>query len=88
VGHGIFHLVGSPETVAAKTAANIRLLGLSRFDLNYNIGHLSQAHRAISIELYGREVITQVRELLAEDPVQQVSADQRAAAANAAGSRA
>ena len=88
MGHGLFHLVGSPETIAAKTAANIRLLGLSRFDLNYDIGHLSQAHRAMSIELYGREVIPQVRELLAQDTVQPVSADQRAAAANAAGSRA
>ena len=80
--------VGSPETVAAKMAANIRLLGLSRFDLKYDIGHLSQAHRATSIELYGGEVIPRVRELLAEDPVQPVPSDQRTATANAAGSRA
>src|SRR5258708_3603546 len=30
--------VGSPETVAAKIAATIRVLGLSRFDLKYDIG--------------------------------------------------
>src|SRR5712692_4739986 len=57
--------VGSPETVAAKMATNIRALGLSRFDLKYDIGHLSQPHRAASIELYGREMIPRVRELLA-----------------------
>ena len=75
--------VGSPETVAAKMAANIRLLGLSRFDLKYDIGRLPQAHRAKSIELYGREVIPQVRALLAADPVQPVPSSQRAAAAAA-----
>jgi len=79
--------VGSPETVAAKMAANIRLLDLSRFDLKYDIGHLSQAHRAASIELYGREVIPRVRELLAEAPVQPIPSDQRVAAKDA-GSRA
>ena len=78
--------VGSPETVAAKMAANIRRLGLSRFDLKYDIGHLSQAHRAASIELYGREVIPRVRALLAADPVQPVPSDPRAAAANTTGS--
>jgi alkanesulfonate monooxygenase SsuD/methylene tetrahydromethanopterin reductase-like flavin-dependent oxidoreductase (luciferase family) len=61
--------VGSPETVAQKIAANVRLLDLSRFDLKYDIGRLSQAHRAGSIELYGREVIPRVRELLEEPPV-------------------
>jgi probable LLM family oxidoreductase len=80
--------VGSPETVAAKMAASIHILSLSRFDLKYDIGHLSQAHRAASIELYGREVIPRVRELLAEAPVQPIPSDQRAAAAKDAGSRA
>jgi probable LLM family oxidoreductase len=56
--------VGSPETVATKVAATVRTLGLSRFDLKYDIGRLRLEHRAASIELYGREVIPQVRELL------------------------
>jgi probable LLM family oxidoreductase len=80
--------VGSPETVAAKIAASIRTLSLSRFDLKYDIGHLSQAHRAASIELYGREVIPRVRELLEDPPIQPIPSDQRAAAAKDAGSRA
>ena len=79
--------VGSPETVAAKIAASIRTLSLSRFDLKYDIGHLSQPHRAASIELYGREVIPRVRELLADTPAQPIPSDQRAAAPKKAGSR-
>ena len=80
--------VGSPETVAVKIAANVRRLGLSRFDLKYDIGHLSRALRAESIERYGREVIPRVRELLADAPGQPVPSDPRAAAAGAAGPRA
>src|SRR5262245_37006055 len=79
--------VGSPETVAAKMAANIRRLGLSRFDLKYDIGHLSRELRAESIELYGRVVIPRVRALLADAPEQPVPSDLRAAAAGAAGPR-
>src|SRR5205823_11023822 len=60
--------VGSPGTVAAKIATDIGTLALSRFDLKYDIGHLSRDQRAASIELYGREVIPRVRELLAEAP--------------------
>jgi probable LLM family oxidoreductase len=56
--------VGSPETVARKIATTIRTLGLSRFDLKYDIGRLPLAQRASSIELYGREVAPRVRELL------------------------
>ncbi len=80
--------VGSPETVAVKIAANVRRLGLSRFDLKYDIGHLGREHRATSIELYGRQVIPRVRELLADAPGQPVPSDPRAAAASAAGARA
>jgi probable LLM family oxidoreductase len=87
VGDGAL-FVGSPETVAAKIAASIRTLSLSRFDLKYDIGHLSREHRAASIELYGREVIPRVRELLKDPAVQPISSDQRAAEANKAGSRA
>jgi hypothetical protein len=80
--------VGSPETVATKIAASIRTLSLSRFDLKYDIGHLAQADRAASIELYGREVIPRVRELLADSPVQPMPSDQPVAEAKKAGSRA
>jgi len=62
--------VGSPETVATKVAANIRLLGLSRFDLAYAIGRVPHEQRMATIELYGREVIPRVRESLAAAPAQ------------------
>jgi alkanesulfonate monooxygenase SsuD/methylene tetrahydromethanopterin reductase-like flavin-dependent oxidoreductase (luciferase family) len=71
--------VGSPETVAVKIAANVRTLDLSRFDLKYDIGRLSQVDRATSIELYGREVIPRVRELLADAPPEPVSVGQGSA---------
>ena len=71
--------VGSPEFVAAKIAASIQDLGLSRFDLKYDIAHLARDLRAQSIEFYGREVIPRVRELLAEAPGQPIPAVQRAA---------
>ena len=61
--------VGSPETVARKIATTARTLGLSRFDLKYDIGRLPLAQRASSIELYGREVAPRVRELLAAEVV-------------------
>jgi probable LLM family oxidoreductase len=56
--------VGSPETVATKVAAAIRTLRLSRFDLVYGLGGVPHEQMA-AIELYGREVIPRVRELLA-----------------------
>jgi probable LLM family oxidoreductase len=61
-------LVGSPETVATKLAASIQLLGLSRFDLAYALGRVPHEQRMATIELYGREVIPRVRELLATAP--------------------
>jgi probable LLM family oxidoreductase len=60
--------VGSPETVATKLVAAIRLLGLSRFDLAYALGRVPHEERMATIELYGREVIPRVRELLAAAP--------------------
>jgi len=60
--------VGSPETVATKLAAAIRELGLSRFDLAYAVGRVPHEQRMATIELYGREVIPRVRELLAAAP--------------------
>src|SRR5712692_2618238 len=57
--------VGSTETAASKLAAAIRLLGLSRFDMAYALGRVPHEQRMATIELYGREVIPRVRELLA-----------------------
>jgi alkanesulfonate monooxygenase SsuD/methylene tetrahydromethanopterin reductase-like flavin-dependent oxidoreductase (luciferase family) len=58
--------LGSPETVATKIAWVIRLLGLSRFDLAYATGRVPHEQKLATIELYGREVIPRVRELLAD----------------------
>ena len=55
---------GSPDTVAAKIASTVRLLGLSRFHLKYSSGPLRHDWMLRSIELYGREVIPRVRALL------------------------
>jgi len=60
--------VGSPDTVARKIAATVRALGASRFGLKYSAGTLGHELLLRSIELYGREVIPQVRRLLAEAP--------------------
>jgi alkanesulfonate monooxygenase SsuD/methylene tetrahydromethanopterin reductase-like flavin-dependent oxidoreductase (luciferase family) len=62
--------VGSPETVANKIAAVARTLGLSRFDLAYAVGQVPHEQRMATIELYGREVIPRVRELLGVAPQQ------------------
>lgn len=60
--------VGSPETVASKIAETARALGASRFDLKYSNGTLRHELMLRSIELYGREVIPRVRQLLAQVP--------------------
>jgi probable LLM family oxidoreductase len=65
VDHGSMY-VGSPETVAQRIARVTRALSLSRFDLLYAVGRVPHAQRMATIELYGREVIPRVRELLAE----------------------
>ncbi len=57
--------VGSPETVARKIAATVRVLGLSRFDMKYSAGHLPHDLMLHSIELYGTKVAPLVRDLLA-----------------------
>ena len=67
VNHGSMY-VGSPETVANRIAAVIRTLGLSRFDLHYAIGRIPHEQRMATIELFGREVIPRVRELVAASP--------------------
>src|SRR5260221_5585725 len=56
--------VGSPETVAAKIAATIQTLGLTRFDMKYSNGTLPHDLQMRSIELYGTRVAPRVRELL------------------------
>ncbi|MEV5689773.1 hypothetical protein [Micromonospora globbae] len=61
-------VVGSPETVAWKTAKMARDLRLSRFDLKYDITHLPRETRARTIELLGSEVAPRVRERLAKEP--------------------
>jgi probable LLM family oxidoreductase len=61
--------VGSAGTVARKIAATARALGASRFDLKYSAGTLRHELMLRSIELYGREVIPRVRQLLAEKAV-------------------
>jgi probable LLM family oxidoreductase len=60
--------VGSPETVARKIAAMAQALGISRFDLKYSAGPLAHPLLMRSIELYGREVIPRVRELMTTPP--------------------
>ncbi len=57
--------VGSPETVAQRIASTVRTLGADRFDLKYATGTMPHERLCESIELYGREVIPRVRELLA-----------------------
>jgi alkanesulfonate monooxygenase SsuD/methylene tetrahydromethanopterin reductase-like flavin-dependent oxidoreductase (luciferase family) len=60
---GALH-VGSPETVARKIAANLRVLGATRFDLKYGMPGMTHDQLITNIELYGRQVIPRVRELL------------------------
>jgi alkanesulfonate monooxygenase SsuD/methylene tetrahydromethanopterin reductase-like flavin-dependent oxidoreductase (luciferase family) len=56
--------VGSPETVARKIAANLRVLQATRFDLKYGMPGLTHDQLMTNIELYGRQVVPRVRELL------------------------
>jgi probable LLM family oxidoreductase len=54
--------VGSPETVAQKIVANLRMLDASRFDLKFGMPGLPQEAVMTNVELYGAEVIPRVRE--------------------------
>lgn len=56
--------IGSPETVAAKIAKTIRILGLARFDLKYSSGTLPHPKLMKSIELFGTKVAPRIRELV------------------------
>jgi hypothetical protein len=75
--------LGSVETVASKIAWVIRLLGLSRFDLAYATGRVPHEQKMATIELYGREVIPRVRELLSDPAEELAQDDQNLASANA-----
>ena len=79
--------LGSPETVATKIAWAIRLLGLSRFDLAYATGRVPHDQKMATIELYGREVIPRVRQLLA-DPDSEPAGSVRPVAASTRSSNA
>jgi probable LLM family oxidoreductase len=58
--------VGSPDTVARKIIANLRMLEASRFDLKFGLPGLTQEQAMTNIRLYGTEVIPRVRELWTE----------------------
>ncbi len=57
--------VGSPETVAQKIASTLTKLPVQRFDLKYDQGGITHADQLRTIELYGRDVVPRVKELLA-----------------------
>lgn len=59
--------VGSAETVAKKIARSVSRVGVNRFDLVYGFGPVKASARKHMVELYGKEVIPRVRELLAEE---------------------
>jgi probable LLM family oxidoreductase len=67
VDHGSMY-VGSPETVARRIAEVVRTLSLSRFHLHYAIGRIPHEQRMAMIELFGRDVIPRVRDLLSAPP--------------------
>ncbi|MEO6116609.1 MAG: LLM class flavin-dependent oxidoreductase [Pseudolysinimonas sp.] len=71
--HGAL-FVGTSEHVAQRIVESVRDLSLSRFDLKFDMPTLPWEHRERTIELYGREVIPRVRELLAADAADEASA--------------
>jgi probable LLM family oxidoreductase len=85
VDEGSLYL-GSVETVATKIAWVIRLLGLSRFDLAYATGRVPHEQKMATIELYGREVIPRVRELLSDPAEEPAPRDKSLASANGSSS--
>ena len=66
--------VGAPDTVARKIASMAGSLGINRFDMKYSSGTLAHDKLMRSIELYGREVIPRVHELLAANETETVTA--------------
>jgi probable LLM family oxidoreductase len=67
IAHGSLY-VGAPETVARRIAETIRALGVARFSLKYSAGTLAHEHLLECVTRYGREVVPQVRALLAGAP--------------------
>lgn len=65
IEHGSLY-IGSPETIAHKIAKAMKTLDVKRFDLVYGLGTARVVDRLKTIELYGKEVIPRVRELLGE----------------------
>ena len=65
IEHGSLY-IGSPETVAKKVARTIKVLGVNRFDMVYGFGPLPASARIRMVELYGKEVIPRVREILSQ----------------------
>jgi probable LLM family oxidoreductase len=53
--------VGSPETVARRIAATMKVLGLSRFDLKYSAGTLPHEKLMECISFFGSKVLPLVR---------------------------
>lgn len=64
--------VGSPDTVAAKIARTVTMLGASRFDLKYSNGTLPHERMMSSIERYATEVAPRVRSIVGELPAPSV----------------
>lgn len=65
IEHGSLY-VGSPETVAKKIAHAMEALDVTRFDMVYGQGPQKASVRLKSIELYAKEVIPRVKELLSK----------------------
>ena len=63
--------VGSPETVADKIVANLKLLDASRFDLKFGMPGLTHDQLMTTIEFYGTQVIPRVREFVGHSPDRQ-----------------
>ena len=82
-GRVIVSGVGKSGLVARKIAATARALGVARFDLKYSAGTLAHEPMMRSIELYGREVIPRVHELLAAGEPEPTAAVSRAATSSA-----
>lgn len=66
IEHGSLY-VGSPETVAMKIARAMKAIDATRFDMVYGQGPQRASVRLRSIELYAKEVIPRVRELLEKE---------------------
>src|SRR5215212_4114799 len=63
IEHGSLY-VGSPDTVARKIAGTVKMFDLRRFTMKYSAGPLAHEKMMRCIELYGRNVIPLVREMM------------------------